>query len=86
MPLVDPLACAASGLRPTKVAAAVLVEKHGPLRAVPQRDKAMPPVEAVESIAAPKGHEPLTLGLFPCKPSAFVGAAKGAMIRFMDPS
>jgi hypothetical protein len=34
----------------------------------------------------PKDTDPGTLRLFPCKLGAFVGAAKGAIIRFMDPS
>jgi hypothetical protein len=42
--------------------------------------------KAGESIAAPKGHGPPDSATFSLQTRAFVGAAKGAMIRFMDPS
>jgi hypothetical protein len=36
------------------------------------------------SIAAPKGHGPRTLPLFPCK-APFLGTARGTIIALLDP-
>jgi hypothetical protein len=66
-----------------KPAAAVLVgEGHAPVVAVLLAYAK----RQTSPLLTPKDTDPRTLRLFPCKPAAFVGAAKGAMIRFMDPS
>ena len=60
-----------------------LLPRHRDAQALLGRDQV---VGVLGVLAEVDLHPPDPCGFFPCKPAAFVGAAKGAIIRFMDPS
>jgi hypothetical protein len=70
---------------PPQLPAVALVRKLGAKAMPPLRQYLSRVARQTSPLLPPKDTDPRTLRLFPCKRSASVGAAKGAMIRFMDP-